>query len=103
MGGPPPQMAGPPKNPGTAIVLEIICGGLFQVFGIGHFYAGNVGIGLAFLLGYWFIQAINAALTLIFIGFITLPLTWLIAVILAPISANAAAKKFNSSMGHGGY
>ncbi len=60
-----------------AVGLEIVPGGLFQVFGLGHIYAGKVGRGVAIMLAYWVLQAINIALTTVWIGVITAPLTWL--------------------------
>ena len=41
------------------MVLEIAFGACFGVFGIGHIYAGRVGLGLALTIGYWAIQLIN--------------------------------------------
>ncbi|MEA2751291.1 MAG: hypothetical protein QOI41_5434, partial [Myxococcales bacterium] len=35
-----------PKNGGLAVALELLGGFFFQTFGIGHLYAGNVGMGL---------------------------------------------------------
>jgi len=71
---PPPQsivMVPAPKNPGLAVALELLPGLFFQTFGIGHIYAGNVGIGLAFMFGYWALSAINFVLCFLFIGFVT--------------------------------
>jgi uroporphyrinogen-III decarboxylase len=39
------------------------------------------------MLSYWVLQAINAALTLVLIGFVTGPLTWLFYMIAAPLNA----------------
>jgi hypothetical protein len=69
---------------GGAVVVEIILGFL-GIFGVGHFMNGNVGNGLLFMFGYWFLFAINLALLLVAIGFITLPLTWLCFIIISPI------------------
>ncbi len=77
----------PPKSAGAAVALELVPGFLFQTFGIGNMYAGNVGLGLAFLFGYWFVLFINILLCLVFIGFITLPLCWIAMMIIAPLSA----------------
>src|SRR2546421_12948542 len=82
----------PPKSPGTAVLLEVLPGFFFQTFGIGHMYAGNVGVGLLFMFGYWFIQFINVLLCFVLIGFVTLPLCWLAAIIVSPIvAANTAS------------
>jgi hypothetical protein len=55
-----------------AVALEVAPGTLFQTFGVG------------IMLSYWFLQAINAALTTIWIGFLTGPLTYLAYMVLAP-------------------
>ena len=60
-----------------AVGLEVVPGGLFQVFGLGHIYAGKVGRGIAIMLAYWILQVINGLLMSVWIGFITAPLTWL--------------------------
>jgi TM2 domain-containing membrane protein YozV len=60
----------------VAVSLEAVPG-LFQVFGIGHIYRGRTGAGVAIMVSYWVLQAINTALMSIWIGFITAPLTWL--------------------------
>lgn len=67
-----------------AVGLEVGPGALFQTFGVGHLYAGRPGTGLALMFGYWTLQAINAALTLVWIGFLTGPLTWLAFMVLSP-------------------
>jgi TM2 domain-containing membrane protein YozV len=67
-----------------AIGLEVGPGFFFQTFGVGHMYAGRVSTGLALMFGYWVLQAINAALMSVWIGFITAPLTWLAFMVLAP-------------------
>jgi TM2 domain-containing membrane protein YozV len=76
-----------PKSGGTAALLELGGGFFFQVFGVGHIYAGNVGTGLFIMFGYWVLQFINALLTFVLIGFVTLPLTWVLALIISPIWA----------------
>ena len=81
-----------PRSPGVAALLEVLPGFFFQTFGIGHIYAGNVGVGLLFMFGYWFIQFINVLLCFVLIGFVTLPLCWLAAMIVSPIvAANTAS------------
>ena len=84
-----------PKNGGLAVALELLGGFLFQTFGIGHLYAGNVGMGLGMMLGYWALSAINFVLCFAFVGFITWPVTWVAFMIISAITANNAAKKFN--------
>jgi TM2 domain-containing membrane protein YozV len=77
------------KSAGTAAMFELLFGGIFQTFGIGHIYAGNPGVGIAIMFGYWIIQGINIALMAIFIGFLTWPVCWLLAVVLSTIGAVA--------------
>jgi hypothetical protein len=82
----------PAKSPGVAAVLELVGGGLFATFGVGHFYAGSAGLGLLFMFGYWFVFIVNILLCFALIGFVTLPLCWLIAMIVCPISAANCAR-----------
>jgi TM2 domain-containing membrane protein YozV len=83
----------PPRSSGVAVLLEVLPGFFFQTFGIGHIYAGNVGIGLLFMFGFWFIQFVNVLLCFLIIGFITFPLCWLAAMIISPIlAANAVSR-----------
>lgn len=72
------------RNNLVAVGLEVVPGTLIQTFGIGHLYAGRVGAGLGIMLTYWVLQAINAALTTVWIGFVTGPLTWLAFMVFAP-------------------
>lgn len=84
----------PVKSGGTAALLEILPGLFISTFGIGHIYAGNVGTGLLFMFGYWILLFINILLCLVLIGFITLPLTWVVMMILSPIlAANACSMR----------
>ncbi len=87
----------PPKSAGTAVLLEILPGFFFQTFGIGHIYAGNVGTGLLFMFGYWFIQFVNILLCFLLIGFITLPVCFLGAMIVSPLLAAKAANSNNAA------
>lgn len=83
----------PPKSSGTAVLLEILPGFFFQTFGIGQIYAGNVATGLLFMFGYWFVQLVNILLCFVLVGFVTLPLCFLGALILSPVlAANAASR-----------
>lgn len=84
----------PPKSAGAAVALELVPGFLFQTFGIGNMYAGNVGIGLLFLFGYWFVLFINILLCFILIGFFTLPLCWIAMMIIAPLTAANRASSY---------
>jgi len=84
-----------PKNPGLAIALELLGGFFFQTFGVGHLYAGNVGMGLGLMFGYWVLTAINVVLCFALVGLVTWPLTWVGFMILSSITANNAAKRAN--------
>ncbi len=68
----------------VAIGLELVPGAVIQTFGIGHLYAGRVSTGLAIMVSYWILQAINTFLMAFWIGFVTAPLTWLAFMIAAP-------------------
>jgi TM2 domain-containing membrane protein YozV len=90
----------PPKSSGTAVLLEVLPGFFLQTFGIGHLYAGNVGTGLLFMFGYWFIQFINFLLIFLIIGIVTLPLTFILAMVISPILASNAATRANAAAGY---
>jgi TM2 domain-containing membrane protein YozV len=83
----------PTRDPGLAVVLELVPGVFLQTFGIGNIYAGNVAGGILFMIGYWVLQTINIILCFVLIGIVTLPLTWIAFMIICPIVANGAAKR----------
>ena len=85
-----------PKSTGLAVALELLGGFFFQTFGVGHLYAGNVGVGLGLMFGYWVLAAINLVLCFAFIGFITWPVTWVAFMVISSITANNAAKRTNA-------
>ena len=91
------QQVAPARDPGLAVVLEMIPGLMAQTFGIGTIYAGRVATGLFMMFGYWFLQLVNLLLCLVVVGFITLPLTWVAFMIVAPIVANESARSFRPS------
>ncbi len=96
-GAPPMGMPmAPQKNGGLAVMLELLGGFFFQTFGIGHLYAGNLGVGLGLMFGYWVLTAINVMLCFLVVGFVTWPLTWLAFMILAPVTASGAVKRANA-------
>jgi TM2 domain-containing membrane protein YozV len=76
-----------------AVGLEVGPGAVFQTFGIGHLYAGKVGMGLGLMIGYWVLQAINLALTPFLIGYLTGPLTWLAFMVFAPTNLLGEVKR----------
>jgi TM2 domain-containing membrane protein YozV len=83
----------PQKSGGTAAILEVLPGFFLSVFGIGHMYAGNVGLGILIMIGWWVVLAINIMLCLVVIGFVTLPLSWLIMLIASPLLAAQSCKQ----------
>lgn len=90
----PPVRVLPPKDPGIALILELVPGMFLQTFGIGNLYAGNIGWGIALMLGYWIAATVNFVLCFILIGFVTWPLTWLA---FAVVSCMLAAQKAKDS------
>lgn len=104
---PPPQVQHvihhyrtPPKSPITAVLLELMPGFFFQTFGIGQIYAGNVGLGLLFLFGYWFVFFVNILLCFVAIGFITGPLCWLAMAVISSLLASNAVQRGNAAAGY---
>jgi hypothetical protein len=55
------------KDPNTGLVAELIPG-LFLFLGVGHMWAGEIALGLALLVGYWFALLALAFLTVITFG-----------------------------------
>jgi hypothetical protein len=56
-------------------------------------YAGRFSTGIAIMFAYWILQAINAALLSVGIGFVTGPLTWLAFMILAPTNVLSSSRR----------
>jgi len=56
-------------------------------------YVGNVGLGLIVMFGYWLLLIVNVLLCFMCIGLVTLPMTWVVAMIVSPISAANAARE----------
>ena len=57
----------PPKNPTVAAILS------FLINGLGQIYNGEIGKGILIFV----IQIVNALLTMVIIGLITLPIVWI--------------------------
>ena len=89
------------KSPGLAVALELVPGFLCQTFGIGNLYAGNVGVGLGLMFGYWALLLVNAVLAVFIIGIFTGAACWIAAMILAPILAKNAAGQRTARIAHG--
>ena len=83
------------KDPSTAALLEALPGFFIHIFGCGHLYNGNVGLGLGLMFGYWLIQLINVVLAFFIVGFITFPLTWILFMVLSATKASKDARFIN--------
>ena len=56
------------RDPFVALVLEV-AGGFFGFLGIGWIYAGQVGWGIALLIGYWLLDwALGLTLSILTLG-----------------------------------
>ncbi|MBX2796396.1 MAG: hypothetical protein KTR31_01965 [Myxococcales bacterium] len=75
------------RNNLPAVLLEVLPGLFFQIFGIGHISQGRVIMGLSIMFGYWILLGLNILLTPFLIGLITTPLTWIFFLIAAPLNA----------------
>jgi hypothetical protein len=47
------------RDPGLAVVFELVPGLFLQTFGIGNIYAGNVMMGVLMMVGYWVLSVVN--------------------------------------------
>lgn len=70
------------KDPGTGLLLEILPA-LFGLAGIGWLWAGEIGIGIALLIGYWVFIGIEVLLMFILIGFCLVPFNFIIPIVSA--------------------
>lgn len=91
----------PQKSPGVAALLEVLPA-FFQIFGLGHIYAGNVATGLLLMFGWWVVCAVNWVLLWLLIGWITWPLCWIAAVIVSSLWASRSAGQANERAARGG-
>jgi TM2 domain-containing membrane protein YozV len=91
----PPPVLRQPKSVGAAVALELVPG-LFGVFGVGNMYAGRVGLGIALMLSFWVLFWINVALFYLLIGWVTLPLTWIVYLIGGALLAANGASRHNA-------
>lgn len=69
----PGMVATAPKDPTTALLLELI--GYAGFMGIGHIYAGKVGRGIALMFGFWAYLVVFGLLSIILIGCLFLIVT----------------------------
>ena len=87
------QIIQPPKNSGLAAVLS------FLLPGLGQMYNGEIGKGVLILI----VQAVNFALTLIVIGFITGPIVLIWAVYDAYKTAERINQQYMQQFANAGY
>ena len=78
-----------PKSAGVAAVLSALLNGLGQI------YNGHILKGILFIV----IQAINGLLTTIFIGYIFIPIVWVICVYDAYRSAGKINRRYRRNRG----
>lgn len=84
------------KSLALAMLLELLPGLCIQTFGIGHIYAGNTGVGIGFLVGFWAIVLANIALIFFCgVGLIIWPVCWIIFMIVSPVLLNQHLQKIN--------
>lgn len=90
-----PQPA-PEKSMGIALMLELI-GGIFQIFGIGSFYAGAPLYGFALLVMYWMLLVLMLvfAVVTVGLGLVVIPVVWVIYAIFASLVAYTNVKAAN--------
>jgi hypothetical protein len=74
-GYPPPQQATAPKDPTTALMLELL--GFLGFLGIGHIYAGKTNRGIGLLIGWLVYLTASFVLTVCLVGCFMF-LAWLI-------------------------
>ena len=86
------------KSSGVATLLEILPGTFMATFGIGNLYAGNIATGITLMLTYWVFFVINIFLLFFFIGFLTLPATYVIYLVISIVNAQKAADRSNWQM-----
>ena len=87
-----------PKTPGVAVLLEVIPGFFLQTFGIGNIYAGNIITGIVLMLTYWTLLLVNIFLAFFLIGFVTGPLTFVVYLVVAILTAQSSANRANYRM-----
>jgi hypothetical protein len=71
-----------------------------QTFGIGHIYQGRPVAGVAIMLSYWTLQAINAVLAFVLIGLVTAPLTWLLFMVFSSLDVAGEALERRKPKGY---
>ncbi|MFI6236975.1 hypothetical protein ACIBD9_25725 [Micromonospora sp. NPDC050784] len=87
----------PQKSAGAAVALELILG-LFGIFGVGNLYAGRTAYGVILMLSFWGLFWINFFLLFVFVGIVTMPLTWIAYLVLGPLLAARGVERHNTSV-----
>lgn len=85
----------PQKSAGAAVVLELVLG-LFGIFGVGNLYAGRIATGILLMISFWMLFWINVVLVFLVVGLVTLPLTWLTYLVMAPLLAAGGVSSHNA-------
>ena len=85
----------PRKSVGGAILLDVIFG-IFGIMGVGAIYTGAPVWGIALMVGFWIGFVVNLALFTVLIGFVTLPITWLLFIFVSILTSVALADEANN-------
>lgn len=87
----------PQRSGSTAALLEVLFGFFFNTFGLGHIYAGDVGKGLLIMFAFWGLQVVNVLLCFVLIGFITLPVTWIVFMVWSTMAASKRVEELEAA------
>ncbi|MGW3787241.1 hypothetical protein ACWD5Z_21835 [Micromonospora chokoriensis] len=87
----------PQKSAGAAVALELVLG-LFGIFGVGNLYAGRTSIGVILMLSFWGLFWINFFLLFVFVGIVTMPLTWIAYLVLGSLLAARGVEQHNTGV-----
>ena len=82
-------------DPAVAVLLELLPGLIVYTFGIGHIYAGRVGLGIALMIGGWLILLVNLGLIFLLVGICTFPIAFILLAVFRSISAYRTAQANN--------
>ncbi|MEO3745806.1 TM2 domain-containing protein [Plantactinospora sp. B5E13] len=85
----------PQKSAGAAVVLELVLG-FFGIFGVGNLYAGRIATGFLLMISFWVLFWLNVVLVFLVVGLVTLPLTWLTYLVMAPLLAAGGVSSHNA-------
>jgi len=76
----------PAKDPTVGLLLELI--GFFGFLGIGWIWAGETGIGIGLLLGWFVFLGIEVVLSIVLIGLCMIPLNFILPIVSGVILMN---------------